>query len=635
MAENNSTNPWDNQGDDQSWQPSYIEGQHESNGPGDHEPDNHESDSHDGAGEHGNNADASQPRSQTPHTPQGPESGSSNDRHGESLDQPTARISASDGEGNTQPTAPLPYRPAPEFGAYGPVPPTSNQGETSAGEQSRSTRNNGAAANGPTERPAPPTGQLPPNQGQGGSRPGYGSPYNPYATGQQPGQYPPRGSGPQYAAQSPQNPRGPQGRKYGGTVITAVIAALIAAALVLAFGWAAISNGWITVPSSTALTGINSNSSGSGSATVKSGEAPDWQAVNKKVSDSVVSIQTRVSNGVGKGSGAILNTSGDVVTNNHVVSGAQQIQVALANGQVYSAKVVGTDVTTDLAVVKLQNPPSDLKPVSFADSDKLAVGENVMAIGNPLGYDNTATTGIVSALNRPVTVAADDSNSQNGTSSGEIVTNAVQVDAAINPGNSGGPSFNAAGQVIGINSSIASTATSSSEAGSIGIGFAIPSNLGKRVADEIIKNGKVQHVLLGVTIRSATATADGVTRGGAQVVSVTSGGSAGKAGIKQGDVIVAFNGHAVSNLYSVLGFVRASALNDEVKLTVVRSGKSLDVNVKLDQVESDTGAQSRSENNNNNNDNDNNDNNDNGNGDNGDGGGLLDPFGLFGDGNGD
>ena len=164
-----------------------------------------------------------------------------------------------------------------------------------------------------------------------------------------------------------------------------------------------------------------------------------------------------------------MSAKGYIVTNNHVISGAQQIQVTLSNGQMYTAQVVGTDTTTDLAVIKLDNPPSDLKAVEFADSDKLAVGEDVMAIGNPLGYDDTATTGIVSALNRPVTVT-DDSGS-------DIVTNAVQIDAAINPGNSGGPTFNAAGQVIGINSSIASTATSSNSAGSIGIGFAIPSNL--------------------------------------------------------------------------------------------------------------------------------------------------------------
>ena len=288
-------------------------------------------------------------------------------------------------------------------------------------------------------------------------------------------------------------------------VVTAVVAALVSGALCLGVGFTAITNGWVHVPTSSSLSDVKSNTSGSGSAKAKSGTAVDWTAVAKEVSDSVVAIDVSTGDGEAKGSGVVISDKGYIATNNHVISGAQQIQVTLASGAVYSAKVVGTDTTTDLAVIKLDNPPSDLKAVEFADSDKLAVGENVMAIGNPLGYDDTATTGIVSALNRPVTVTDDNNN--------EIVTNAVQIDAAINPGNSGGPTFNAAGQVIGINSSIASTATSSDSAGSIGIGFAIPSNLVKRVADEIIKDGKVKHVALGVVIKSDTVEADGVTRG--------------------------------------------------------------------------------------------------------------------------
>ncbi len=156
--------------------------------------------------------------------------------------------------------------------------------------------------------------------------------------------------------------------------------------------------------------------------------------------------------------------------------------------------------------------------MEFADSDKLAVGENVMAIGNPLGYDDTATTGIVSALNRPVTVTDDNNN--------EIVTNAVQIDAAINPGNLRRPDLQRGRPGDRINSSIASTATSSDSAGSIGIGFAIPSNLVKRVADEIIKDGKVKHVALGVVIKSDTVEADGVTRGGATITKSSATGSA-------------------------------------------------------------------------------------------------------------
>ena len=387
-------------------------------------------------------------------------------------------------------------------------------------------------------------------------------------------------------------------------VVTAVVAALVSGALCLGVGFTAITNGWVHVPSSSSLSDVKSNTSGSGSAKAKSGTAVDWTAVAKEVSDSVVAIDVATSDGEAKGSGVVISDKGYIATNNHVISGAQQIQVTLASGAVYSAKVVGTDTTTDLAVIKLDNPPSDLKVAEFADSDNLAVGEAVMAIGNPLGYDDTATTGIVSALNRPVTVTDDDNNA--------IVTNAVQIDAAINPGNSGGPTFNAAGQVIGINSSIASTASSSGTAGSIGIGFAIPSNLVKRVTNEIIDNGSVKHVVLGITIKSSSVEADGVTRGCAQVQAVTDGGPASKAGVKAGDSIVAFNGKAVNNNYSLLGYVRASAMGDKVKLTVVRGGNTMDLEVTLDQEETKTNSSNKQEQRQQNNGND-----DNGNGQNG------------------
>ena len=292
--------------------------------------------------------------------------------------------------------------------------------------------------------------------------------------------------------------------------------------------------------------------------------------------------------------------------------------------------MVGTDSTTDLAVIKLDNPPSDLKVAEFADSDNLAVGEAVMAIGNPLGYDDTAATGIVSALTRPVPVTDDDNTA--------IVTNAVQIAAAINPGNSGGPTFNAAGQVIGINSSIASTASSSGTAGSIGIGFAIPSNLVKRVTNEIIDNGSAKHVALGITIKSSSVEAGGVPRGCAQVQAVTVGGPASKAGVKAGDSIVACNGKAVNNNYSLLGYVRASAMGDKVKLTVVRGGNTMDLEVTLDQEETKTNSSNKQEQRQQNNGIDDNGNGQNGgsqngqnggNGSNGDGGGLFDPFGLW------
>ena len=506
----------------------------------------------------------------------------------------------------TQPTQPL-YRPAPEYGAYGPTPtqPEPQQPQPTQ-QQNQNTGNGGNPFFNGNPFMTRPTDDASQQNLQNGNTP-YGFPFGPQG---------PNGGQDQGMAQPEDGGNASRGGSSAAShIVTAVVAALVAAALCLGVGYFALTYGWVSTPTTTSLTNVQSNKSGTGSATAKTGEAADWKTVASEVSGSVVSIQAALSNGTAKGSGAIVSAKGYIVTNNHVISGAQQIQVTLSNGQMYTAQVVGTDTTTDLAVIKLDNPPSDLKAVEFADSDKLAVGEDVMAIGNPLGYDDTATTGIVSALNRPVTVT-DDSGS-------DIVTNAVQIDAAINPGNSGGPTFNAAGQVIGINSSIASTATSSNSAGSIGIGFAIPSNLVKRVANEIIKDGKVKHVALGVTITTGTVEADGVTRAGAKVTAGTSGSAvvsgspADKAGLKVGDVIVAYDGNAVSSTYSLLGYVRASALNDKVTLTIVRGGKTMDVEVTLDKEESAVNGSGSSNSNNN----QNNQNNQNGNGQNGNGNG--------------
>ena len=529
----------------------------------------------------------------------------------------------------TQPTQPL-YRPAPEYGAYGPTPtqPEPQQPQPTQ-QQNQNTGNGGNPFFNGNPFMTRPTDDASQQNRQNGNTP-YGFPFGPQG---------PNGGQDQGMAQPEDGGNASRGGSSAAShIVTAVVAALVAAALCLGVGYFALTYGWVSTPTTTSLTNVQSNKSGTGSATAKTGEAADWKTVASEVSGSVVSIQAALSNGTAKGSGVIVSAKGYIVTNNHVISGAQQIQVTLSNGQMYTAQVVGTDTTTDLAVIKLDNPPSDLKAVEFADSDKLAVGEDVMAIGNPLGYDDTATTGIVSALNRPVTVT-DDSGS-------DIVTNAVQIDAAINPGNSGGPTFNAAGQVIGINSSIASTATSSDSAGSIGIGFAIPSNLVKRVANEIIKDGKVKHVALGVTITTGTVEADGVTRAGAKVTAGTSGSAvvsgspADKAGLKVGDVIVAYDGNAVSSTYSLLGYVRASALNDKVTLTIVRGGKTMDVEVTLDKEESAVNGSGSSNSNNN----QNNQNNQNGNGQNGNGngnsnngnsnndygnGGFSDPFGLW------
>jgi putative serine protease PepD len=305
-------------------------------------------------------------------------------------------------------------------------------------------------------------------------------------------------------------------------------------------------------------------------------ENPNWTSVTSAVQESVVAIQVESQGGGAEGSGVVLDSEGRILTNNHVVADASTVQVTLSDGRVFEADIVGTDPATDLAVVQLSDPPSDLKPAKFGDSSGVVVGEPVMALGNPLGLANTATTGIVSALDRPVTASAEDGSDQ-------VVTNAIQIDAAVNPGNSGGPLFNASGEVIGITSSIAtlSGGMASGGSGSIGLGFAIPSDLATQIGDQLKEDGTAEHAFLGVSLQDATATADDVTRRGAGVVEVTPDSPAGEAGIEQGDVIVAIDGDAVNGSASLTAFVREKQAGDESVLTVVRDGSTEEVTVTL------------------------------------------------------
>ena len=505
------------------------------------------------------------------------------------------------------------YRPAPEYGAYGPVDASDanngdankNSGDSNnSGESLQNQEQSGASgasvANGANSRDYE-------NSEYGNDLDNpflpYGDPYN--ANGEQKqtrfgnpydlsddnsadnsAESQPAEASNQASNQSPsQNPnvvykkRGFKAEsKENSTIMVAIVSSIISAIVCVVVMAFVLTQGLIPIPGAGTLADVGAQSPSKGTAVIKGGQAPDWRSVAKNVSGGVVSIQARNDKNMSKGSGAIIDKQGHVVTNNHVIAGMQQLQVTLSNGQIYKAKLVGTDKTTDLAVLKVDGLPSNVKPVEFANSDALAVGEPVMAIGNPLGYDDTATTGIVSALNRPVSVMDDQSRS-------EIVTNAVQIDAAINPGNSGGPTFDAAGKVIGINSSIAATSARGGTAGSIGIGFAIPSNLVKRVVNEIIKNGSVKHVALGIMVKSVNVTQNNITRGGAQVASVTPGAPAAKGGMRAGDTIVAFNGKPVTSNYSLLGFVRATALGDKATITVVRGNGTVNLTVKFNQEE--------------------------------------------------
>jgi putative serine protease PepD len=311
--------------------------------------------------------------------------------------------------------------------------------------------------------------------------------------------------------------------------------------------------------------------------------ATSTTAAAAKAAPSVVTIYVSATAGSGSGSGVILSADGYVLTNNHVVtldSSTDQatVQVRTADGTLYDAKVVGTDPTSDLAVVKLDNA-SGLTPATFADSDKVQVGDLAVAIGAPLGLSNTVTDGIVSATNRAVQTGSTQNDS--------TVIDAIQTDAAINPGNSGGALVDANGEVIGINSAIATVATSdvpgqdSSQSGNIGVGFAIPGNTAKRIGEEIVKNGSATHALLGVSASTASDNASSAVGTGAQLVSVQGGSPAADAGLQAGDVITAVGDRVVTSSTELTAAVRSAQPGDKVTLTIRRGQASSQVEVTL------------------------------------------------------
>jgi putative serine protease PepD len=288
---------------------------------------------------------------------------------------------------------------------------------------------------------------------------------------------------------------------------------------------------------------------------------------------SVVTIKVDAgSEGSATGSGFVIDGKGHVLTNNHVVEPGVNgdIEIVLSNGDTEKATIVGRDASYDLAVLKINR--TDLKPLTLGASDKVVVGDQVIAVGAPLGLDQTVTTGIVSALNRPVTP---------GEGSESSFINAIQTDAAINPGNSGGPLLDMTGKVIGVNSAIARVpGTSGSTGGSIGLGFAIPSDQARRTADQLIATGKATHPVIGVNL-SRTFVGDG-----AQVLdapdAVTSGGPAAKAGVKAGDVIIGFEGKRIRTPDQLIVSIRARAVGDTVSLKVERDGTELELQMTLE-----------------------------------------------------
>jgi putative serine protease PepD len=328
-------------------------------------------------------------------------------------------------------------------------------------------------------------------------------------------------------------------------------------------------------------TPTSSTSASAQSVTIKNPEtATTATAAAAKAAPSVVTIYVSSGSNSGSGSGVVLTDDGYVLTNNHVVTlegaGTGTVQVRTADGTLYDATVVGTDPASDLAVVKLDGA-SGLTAAAFANSDKVQVGDIAVAIGAPLGLSNTVTDGIVSATGRAVATGS--------TQDDATVIDAIQTDAAINPGNSGGALVNGAGEVIGINSAIATVASqapgSQSQSGNIGVGFAIPSNTAQRIAKELIANGKATRSFLGVSSRTAADDQNSGVGDGAEIVSVQPGTAAADAGLRAGDVVIAVGDRPVTTSTELTAAVRSKAPRDKVTLTVRRGNDTKKVDVTL------------------------------------------------------
>ena len=359
---------------------------------------------------------------------------------------------------------------------------------------------------------------------------------------------------------------------------------------------------------------VGSSATGAGTVTVNNpGSVNEATAIATEVLPSVVTIQVAGASSSGSGSGVVLSEDGYILTNTHVVTlgGAEAdptVRVTTSDGRLYDAEIVGTDPIYDLAVIKLDGA-KNLTPIEFADSSKLNVGDTAAAVGAPLGLSNSVTTGIVSALNRSIQIASaalpdsaaqdapedqgqgdqggspfqfDLPGTQQQSANKSISIAVIQTDAAINPGNSGGALVDSEGSLIGINVAIA-TAGGGQEAGSIGVGFAIPSNVAKRVADEIIENGAATHGLLGATVQDA-ASVKSAPVAGAVIVETTRGGAAIEAGLKKGDIVTEFNGLPISGATDLTAQVRAAAADSEATITYVRDGKKFETTATLGEL---------------------------------------------------
>ncbi|MEU6809609.1 trypsin-like peptidase domain-containing protein [Streptomyces sp. NPDC046831] len=463
------------------------------------------------------------------------------------VDSPAAspQAAAARGDAPPAPAAP-PYPPgAPE---YGPAP--AYPGEQAA---HMSADPHGApGASGPQGPGVPADGSWPP--------PPPGTPAYAHGGGGNSGW----GAGWGSPAGQPASKRG-----RGGPIAALLVAALVAGGLGGGIGYTLARNN--DVGGSTTISAPDS-----GASQVKRNSA-SIAGVAARALPSTVTIEAEGTSGQGgTGTGFVFDKQGHIVTNNHVVAEAVdggKLSATFPDGKKYDAEVVGHAQGYDVAVIKLKNAPSDLKPLALGDSDKVAVGDETIAIGAPFGLSNTVTTGIISAMNRPV------ASSDGSSASKASYMSALQTDASINPGNSGGPLLDARGAVIGINSAIQSTGGGgfggSGQSGSIGLGFAIPINQAKYVAQQLIKSGKPVYAKIGAsvsleeTMNGAKITEQGV--GGASPVDA--GGPAAKAGLKPGDVIIKLDDRVIDSGPTLIGEIWTHQPGDKVTITYERGGK--------------------------------------------------------------
>ncbi|MFI2370078.1 S1C family serine protease [Streptomyces sp. NPDC018833] len=497
---------------------------------------------------------------------------------------------STENEGNAVPAAPsVPPRPgtAPEGPPPGPGPSPADGSPSSPAESPASEAAEAAGSPEPSDESREPT-----TTAAAADRPWHSSQPDPAAP-QHPGAgWPPPPAAPTYGspAWGAPVPSAPSRRKRTGGLLAAVlVAALVAGGVGGGIGyWAA-----------------ERNDDAAGSTTVSAVSPQDLKrdpgtvaAVAGKALPSVVTIEAKAGSGgmdspdgggeAGTGTGFVYDKEGHILTNNHVVASAADggaLSVMFSNGKKYDAEVVGRAQGYDVAVLKLKNAPAGLAPLPLGDSDKVVVGDSTIAIGAPFGLSNTVTTGIISAKNRPVA-------SGDGSSGKNSYMSALQTDASINPGNSGGPLLDSNGAVIGINSAIQSAGSGlgQSQAGSIGLGFAIPINQAETVAEQLIKTGRPVYAVIGATVDMA---GDGTgakiaTEGAGGTAAVPSNGPAAKAGLRPGDVITGFNGKTIDSGPTLISEIWNHKPGDKVTLTYERDGKERTAELTLGEREGDS-----------------------------------------------